>query len=51
MRYPFFLFAAAVCFLAALALSLGASLFDSTWQEWVAGGLLAWVLATLTPGL
>lgn len=40
--------AAAACFLLALVVSLGGALFQSSWQEWVAGGLLAATLAKLT---
>lgn len=50
MPYPrFFLIAAALCFFAALIIALGASFAGSTWQDWAAGGLLAQVLAALSP--
>lgn len=45
----FFLLAAALCFFVALIIALGASIFGSTWEEWTAGGLLSWVLASLIP--
>lgn len=45
----FLLLAAAACFFLALILSLGATFLQSTWENWTAGGLLAWVLATLVP--
>lgn len=41
------LFAAAACFLASLAVALGATLGGSTWQQWLSGGLLAWLLALI----
>lgn len=48
--YPrLLLFAAALCFFVALIIALGASIFGSTWEEWTAGGLFSWVLASLIP--
>jgi hypothetical protein len=42
-------FAAFICALFALIISLGNNLFSSTWQEWVAGALMAYFLSLLVP--
>lgn len=39
--------AALACFVVALVLALGASLGGSTWAQWVAGGLVAYVAREL----
>lgn len=38
-----------VCALLAEFVALGASLFNSTWQEWIAGALAAYFLSLLLP--
>lgn len=42
-------FAALVCAFIALLLSLGAHLFGWTWDQWIAGALVAYFLSLLWP--
>lgn len=42
-------FAAFLCALIAEFVALGADLFGSTWEQWVAGALLAFFLAQFWP--
>ncbi len=43
------LFVSAACLFLALLIALGASLFGSTFDEWLSGGLLAYILSLLIP--
>jgi hypothetical protein len=45
------LLAAFLCALAALVVALGNSLGGSTWEQWIAGALLAYLLSLLVPWL
>ena len=43
------LFAAVFCAFIALVISLGASLFGWTWEPWVTGAILAYLLSLVVP--
>lgn len=42
-----FVYAALACFVCALLVALGVDLGGSTWQEWIAGGLVAYLLSAV----